>query len=119
MKKYDLPHPVLLIEGRIGAFLMCFVCFLVLYKTIFNYEEMGIVGIFASVGFLSSIVFFYAAGFWQQIFGILKITDEYILHFGLFLPVVKIRFDEIKYMEIRVFDKGNVMYVQNAPTWNY
>jgi hypothetical protein len=118
MKKYVLPHPVLLI-GQIICLLVCGIFFLGLYETIFNYENIGSIGIIACAIFFFDIVFFYATGLWQQTFGILKITDEYILHFGLFLPVVKIRFDEIKYMEIRVFDKGNVVYVHNDHSFLY
>ena len=119
MKKYVLPHPVLLIGGQFLCLLFCGTFFGVLYETIFNYENIGSNGIIICAIFFLIIVFFYAAGFWQQYFGILKITDEYILHFGLFLPVVKIRFDEIKYMEIRVFDKGNVVYVHNDRSFLY
>lgn len=109
MKKYVFPHPVLLIEGQIFSLLLCFILLIFGYQTIFNFESIGIVGIIGILVMIPAMIFWYKFC-WQQIFGILKITDEHVVFFGLFLPPVKIKFEDVKYIDIRTFDKGNVMY---------
>ena len=47
---------------------------------------------------------------WHQCFGEIIITNKEIIYFGLFLPTVKLKLDRVKYVDIRVFKEGNVMY---------
>lgn len=109
MTKYIFPHPMLLIGGQIFSVLTCFTLLTLLYQTVFNFESIGIVGIIVTVIYVLLSIFYYKT-LWPQIFGILKITENYIVFFGLFLPIVKIKFNEVKYMDIRTFNEGNVMY---------
>ena len=120
MKKYVFPHPVLLIEGQIFSLLLCFILLIFGYQTIFNFESIGIVGIIGIIVMIPAMIFWYKV-FWQQIFGILKITEKHIVFFGLFLPPVKIKFEDVKYIDIRTFDNGNVMYnkVDNVDSYKF
>ena len=112
MKKYIFPHVVLLVEGQILSLLLCFICLALWYQTVFNFESIGAVGVIGIVIVTPMMIFWYK-NFWPQCFGILKITEKHIVFFGLFLLTVKIKFDEVKYMDIRTFDEGNVMYIKD------
>jgi len=48
--------------------------------------------------------------FWHQAFGEIIVTKKEIIYFGLFLPIIRLKFDQIKYVEIRTFDEGNIAY---------
>ena len=118
MKKCVFPHPVLLIEGQIFSLLLCFILLLLGYQTLFNFESIGIVGIIGIIVMIPAMIFWYKV-FWQQIFGILKITDEHVVFFGLLVPMVKIKFEDLKYLDIRTFDKGNAMYTNNVDSYKF
>lgn len=47
---------------------------------------------------------------WHQCFGEIIITNNEIIYFGLFLPTVRLKHDKVKYVDIRIFKEGNVMY---------
>ena len=47
---------------------------------------------------------------WHHCFGEIIVTKKEIIYFGLFLPIIRLKFDQIKYVEIRTFDEGNVAY---------
>ena len=46
--------------------------------------------------------------FWPLCFGELTLTKDYVKWHGLFLRSVKIPYSELRYVEIRRFDEGNV-----------
>ena len=64
------------------------------YATIFHFTDVGFLGLALTVVFIICIVYLlYEIG--GSIFGVIKITDEYVQYNLSFLPLVKIRFDEL------------------------
>ena len=111
MKKRKIIYPnlVLAIEGGILSLLFYFITAYAWYITIFKFDEGGVPCAVMAIMF-SLFSVFWVLQFHNQIFCRILITDKYIVWFGLFLPIVKLTYDEIKYIEIRTFDEGNVMY---------
>ena len=115
MKKIKIIYPnlVLAIEGAIFSLIVYSLTAYTWYITIFKFDEGGIpCAVMAIMFFLGSV--FWAFHMHHQIFCRILITDKYIVWFGLFLPIVKLTYNEIKYIEIRTFDEGNVMYNKQA-----
>ncbi len=112
MKKYIFPNLIFSIEGRIFMYIGVLGTLLFAYATIFHFTEVGFLGLALTVVFIFCLIYlFYELG--ENIFGVLKITDEYVQYNFSFIPIVRIRFDEIEYLDIRVFDKGNKYYNPN------
>lgn len=113
MRKYIFPHPILLIGGRFLCIL--YLCFSSIwgYQVFFNFNEIGIWGTVPFI-VLTSCGIYIAPFFWPAIWGSLTITSEAIKFHGLFLPTVLLPFEEIKYVAIRTFQEGNVVYEANA-----
>ena len=119
MKKYThiLPHTMLLIGGRI-VFLISAAIIPILWIVFFsNLPNLPIEEIIVS--FISLILFTVLLGvcvaymirvFWHQIFGEILITQEEVIFFGLFIPTIRIKFDNIRFVDIITFDEGNVYY---------
>ena len=51
---------------------------------------------------------------YHQCFGEILVTEKEIIYFGLFLPTIRLKFERIKHVDIRTFDKGNVVYSKNS-----
>ena len=47
---------------------------------------------------------------WHHCFGEIIVTEKEVIYFGLFLPIIRLKFENIKYVDIRTFDEGNIMY---------
>ena len=105
------PHPFLLYAGRAYALLSYGCSAFLVYGAIFDCEETHIIMLGCAEGLAVFIIQYVI--FQEHLFSTLLITDDYIKYYGLFLPSVKIKFDDIKYMEIRTFKEGNVVYGQN------
>ena len=102
MKTKIYPHPFLLYAGRAYALLSYGCMAFLVYGAIFDCEETHIKMLcFAEC--LALFIIQYVI-FQEHLFSTLLITDDYIKYYGLFLPSVKIKFDDIKYMEIRTFN---------------
>ena len=120
MKKriHIYPHIILLIGRFFFPFLANLLAPLFLYVTLFHFEEIGILGIISSLVTVPMTIYI-DLYLWDHCFGTLLITDDYIKYYGLFLPSVKIKFDDIKYMEIRTFKEGNVLYSESPVVGAY
>ena len=110
MKKHILPNLVLLIGGRLWLLLsITFIPFLwVLVCLDFSFTSLvlcALLTVFLVPGLCYVLPFF-----WNACFGEIIVTNEELIYFGLFLPTVKLKLDKIKYVDIRTFDKGNIMY---------
>lgn len=116
MKKSKIifPHPILLIEGSIFFIILLALTTYTWYVTLFRFSEGGIPATILAIAFSACLVWFHVI-FGHHIFSRLLITDKYIIYYGLFLPTVKLAFEDIKYIEIRTFNRGNVMYNKNSP----
>ena len=123
MKKRRIIYPnlVLAIEGAIFSLVLYFLTAFMWYGTIFKFDEGGVPCAVAAIMFSIGSVF-WAFHMHHQKFCRILITDKYIVWFGLFLPIVKLTYNEIKYIEIRTFDEGNVMYnkqVKNIDSYKF
>ena len=108
-RKIIYPNLILAIEGGIFSVVLYSFTAYTWYITIFRFSKGGIPCVtLAIIMFVFSVLWF--SNFHNQIFCRMLITDKYIVWFGLFLPIVKLSYNEIKYIEIRTFDKGNAMY---------
>ena len=112
------PHWVLLFQGRAFMFLMYAFNVVLLYQVDFRFENIGVMGIILLIVLIPLCVFLNVF-FAPHIFGTLKITDESVKFFGLFLPTVKLNFSDIKYIDIRTFKDGNILYGKNTITSTY
>ena len=117
MKTKIYPHPFLLYVGRPFVLLSdVFMAFMV-YGAILDREETHII-MLCCAECLAVFIILYVI-FQEHLFSTLLITDDYIKYYGLFLPSVKIKFYDVKYMEIRTFKEGNVVYGQNPAIGAY
>ena len=112
MKKrtHIYPNIFLLIMGRI--FLLMPGIALI---PVIQYFEVNILCIL-TIAFIifANIFLFYIFG--PHIWGEIIITEKSITYFGLFLPFVRIKLEDIRYVDIRTFDKGNAVYVKGVRT---
>ena len=112
-KQIIRPHIVLYIGGRVFTMLYLIASCIMVYQTIFKFDEVGFLGVVCSLIFVLCGVFS-GRYLWPQIWGDLLLTDDYILFFGLFLPIVKLSYNDIKCVAIKTFSEGNVMYSSNS-----
>ena len=112
------PHWVLIFYGRVLMFIMYAFTVYLIYQTVFHFDAIGVVGIIMSI-ILVVLNVFLSKFFASQIFGTIKITDESIKFFGLFLPTLKLNFSDIKYIDIRTFKDGNVLYGKDTTASAY
>lgn len=119
MKKYThiLPHTMLLIGGRIALLLSVAVIPILWIIALSDFSNMPIEEIIVSLillilisGLLCICVAYMIHFLWHQVFGEILITQEEVIYFGLFIPTIRIKFDNIRFIDIRTFDKGNVKY---------
>lgn len=119
MKKYThiLPHTMLLIGGRIALLLSVTVIPILWIIALSDFSNMPIEEIIVSLILLIliSVLLCICVGYmirflWHQVFGEILITQEEVIYFGLFIPMIRIKFDNIHFVDIRTFDKGNVKY---------
>lgn len=100
------PHIVLLIHGRI----LCIIkiaCDIIMFNKIQDWSETFVV--VGYIGFLAlSLLLWYNVG--DQIWGTLAFTKTSVVFFGLFLPIVKLKYDDISFIDIREFKEGNPMH---------
>ena len=106
--KLIFPNPILVIEGGLLLCLFSTIPCCLWYTVLFESPKDGwIIGIMAIAFSVCDVWFFVCFG--HHIFPRILITRQHIIFYGLFLPIVKIKFEDIKYIEIRSFNKGNVM----------
>lgn len=111
-KTVILPHPILLLGGRLLCLLAITLLCAFWFQLLFNFSKMGLIGLFSTL-FLSICFGFFAKFVWHQIWGKLVITDSYVKYCGFLLSSVKLFLIDIDFVEIRTFDQGNVMYGKN------
>jgi len=118
MMKYICPHPMLLIGGRLLTLLTYGLPILGIYLLIFGVGDDRISGIYISAIFIPLAILWYI---WMSphIMGDVIITPKSILYYGLFLPIVRLKFDEIQYATIKTFDEGNVVYVSSIDGYKF
>ena len=107
MRKMILPNLFLLIVGFLIFALFVFITIFCAYGTFF--DDAGIPGIIGACAFFA-MTLFWTYHFAPHCFGVLIVKDEELLYCGLCLPFIKLKVNDIKYVDIRCFDKGNVFY---------
>lgn len=110
MKKRIYPHPFLLIVGSFYLFLFYAFPIWLIYMSIADYEKGEVILQILLCIFLALGAFGMGFMFHYHIFCRMLITDKYIKFYGFLLPTVKIKIEDVKYVDIRTFDKGNVCY---------
>lgn len=113
-KKHIFPNPILVIGGRILLILInIFVPFIWLLALIdTDITAIVLTGIL-TIPMVPCIIVVNRF-LWSQCFGEIIVTEKEIIYLGLFLPIVRLRYDEIKHVDIRTFDEGNVMFNRNV-----
>ena len=115
MKKRIYPNLALVIEGRLFLAMVngARICFVWLTIMVFANGDIEIdfsTIILAIFGFCFMVVgpCFLNYLFWHYSWGKLVLTDDSITWRCLFCKPIKIRYDELKYIDIRLFKEGNV-----------
>lgn len=106
MRKTLYPHIILLTEGRLFFLMLAIIPFWILYVVLRQYQGWQYCIILLVVIVPCSI--YINRIFWPLCFGELTLTKDYVKWHGLFLRSVKIPYSELRYVEIRRFDEGNV-----------
>lgn len=106
MRKTLYPHIILLTEGRLFFLMLAIFPFWILYVVLRQYQGWQYCIILLVVIVPCSI--YINRIFWPLCFGELTLTKDYVKWHGLFLRSVKIPYSELRYVEIRRFDEGNV-----------
>ena len=106
MRKTLYPHIILLTEGRLFFLMLAIFPFWILYAVLRQYQGWQYCIILLVVIVPCSI--YINRIFWPLCFGELTLTKDYVKWHGLFLRSVKIPYSELRYVEIRRFDEGNV-----------
>lgn len=106
MRKTLYPHIILLTEGRLFFLMLAIFTFWILYVVLRQYQGWQYCIILLVVIVPCSI--YINRIFWPLCFGELTLTKDYVKWHGLFLRSVKIPYSELRYVEIRRFDEGNV-----------
>lgn len=73
----------------------------------FNFADL--LGIVISSAVIAATFFYFIPHYWPLCFGKLTLTENYVKWHGLFIRSVKIPYSELRYVEIRHFDEGNVV----------
>ena len=112
-RKTLYPHIFLLTEGRLGCvvFALFPIWFLLMeVKSLalggFNFADL--LGIVISSAVIAATFFYFIPHYWPLCFGKLTLTEDYVKWHALFMRSVKIPYSELRYVEIRHFDEGNV-----------
>lgn len=113
-RKTLYPHIFLLTEGRLGCvvFALFPIWFLLMeVKSLalggFNFADL--LGIVISSAVIAATFFYFIPHYWPLCFGKLTLTEGYVKWHALFMRSVKIPYSELRYVEIRHFDEGNVV----------
>ena len=113
-RKTLYPHIFLLTEGRLGCvvFALFPIWFLLMeVKSLalggFNFADL--LGIVVSSAVIAATFFYFIPHYWPLCFGKLTLTENYVKWHGLFIRSVKVPYSELRYVEIRHFDEGNVV----------
>lgn len=119
MKKrvHIFPHIMLLIGGRLYLILITAWLPYVWCEFIVDCNNLELVDIIADlmamipVTILLGICSIFTIDYcWHHCFGEIIVTEKEVIYFGLFLPIIRLKFENIKYVDIRTFDEGNIMY---------
>lgn len=100
------PHIILLTEGRLLFLMLAIFPFCLLYVGLRQYEGWQYCVI--SLVVIAPCSIYVNRIFWPLCFGKLTLTKDYVKWHGLFLRSVKIPYSELRQVEIRRFDEGNV-----------
>ena len=73
----------------------------------FNFADL--LGIVISSAVIAATFFYFIPHYWPLCFGKLTLTEGYVKWHALFMRSVKIPYSELRYVEIRHFDEGNVV----------
>lgn len=114
MKVHIFPNILLLIGGRI--FLLLSIA-MIPYLWVLLFQDFSVDTLVLLIIFTIPMAFgeiWMVRFLYHQCFGEILVTDDEIIYFGLFLPTIKLKFERIKYVDIRVFDKGNVVYSNDS-----
>ncbi|MBR2971702.1 MAG: hypothetical protein IKC61_02100 [Clostridia bacterium] len=109
------PQLIVTIGGRLWALVM-FCTILYMGWLPFAPEDVATCSTGDSIAlFIVSILMMLGYGYcmicyWHNFFGEIIITEKRIIYYALFLPIITIKFEDIKYVDIRTFDKGNLYY---------
>ena len=106
------PHPILIIGGTILTLGFYGLYFTFLYQTLFNFEQIGFIGIITVLLFTPLLILWHLV-FVPQCISMLKITETHVKYCGFLLPSVKLDINEINYIDIRTFKEGNAVYGTN------
>lgn len=73
----------------------------------FNFADL--LGIVISSAVIAATFFYFIPHYWPLCFGKLTLTENYVKWHALFMRSVKVPYSELRYVEIRHFDEGNVV----------
>lgn len=109
------PHIILVTAGRLLAAACIYAAYLlgdafvsIVFKEASSSVSDVIMAYFAVIAYFILLLFFFY-NFWQNIFGGLVVTDTYVKWHGLFMIPRKLKFSDIKCMEIRTMGKENAV----------
>ena len=115
-KRYTVrTHPILMIGGRLFM-LLVLIAIVAIIILFFTFKEP--VYIVSTVIYIP-IFIFVLYNFWHNCFGKLVITKELIKYKCLFTPTVVFNIEDVKYIDIREFRKGNVTVPKNGACQKY
>lgn len=108
--KIILPNPFLLVAGRIGVYIMiwgfCFLLHLLLQILVLSNNLFYVLALIPILA-IALVVLYQLSPF---VCCNLVITKKHIIYFGLFLPFVRLKIEDVKFVDVRVFKDGNKMY---------
>ena len=119
MKKrvHIFPHTMLLLGGRLLLISYNAVLPYLWWLFIDDYNNSALEENIADLILLIPLTIVFGIGvlyichyLWHHCFGEIIVTEKEVIYFGLFLPIIRLKFENIKYVDIRTFDEGNIMY---------
>lgn len=117
MKRTIFPNLVLLVEGTVMFIMFCglllFTLYHAVYNTVIQFSAEGYSALVCFIMMLICNIGWYHL-FHYQCLGVMKINDKYVKYCGPLLPTVKFKIEDIKYIDIRTFKEGNVVYSEGS-----
>jgi hypothetical protein len=111
MKNVIIPNPFLLLFGLPSFLIADGFTVWIWYSAFSDFEKAGGAGVVLVIMFSTfSIILHLLLG--THIFVVMYANQKGIIFFGLFLPIVKLKWGEVQYVALRTFKEGNVMYGQ-------
>ena len=117
IKRTIFPNLFLLFAGTFMFILYCGILLFTLYHAVYDTViQFSTDGYYALGGFIFmliwAIILYHLLHY--QCMGVMKINDKYVKYCGPLLPTVKFKIEDIKYIDIRTFKEGNVVYTEGS-----